>query len=174
MTTEGDRYPREPAFQTLQPELERPVDVPTEAEGPGELHVDEPCRPCRDQPRGLERGIRPCQLTRDQQHGCAHAVERVSGAVDREHEPESFRPFVREGTVGSRHTRERLIGCRKPPCQVIHRRLRDEEQQGVPVAHSLVERWRSDTHALGDGLHGQLRGTAGLDQVPSRVDDLVQ
>ncbi len=54
----------ESALESLEAELERAVDVPAEAEGAGQLHLDEAGRPRGDQACRLERGIRPPRALR--------------------------------------------------------------------------------------------------------------
>ncbi len=67
---------------------------------------------------------------------------------------------------------EGAVGCREPLCQVVHGRLGHEHEQGVAVAHALVERRRAHPDALGDGLHREPRGAAGLDEIATGLDDL--
>ena len=72
------RYAREPVLDALQPELECAVDVAAEAEGAGQLHIDEARRPRRDETGGLERGIRPHEVIGEPQQG---ALTRASDSA---------------------------------------------------------------------------------------------
>ena len=58
--TLGLDRPRQP----LDAEVKRAVDVAAQAEGPGELHVEEAVRPRHDRAGRLERMFRACELRR--------------------------------------------------------------------------------------------------------------
>ena len=86
------------------------VEITAEAEGPRELHRDEPGSPRRQQPRGVERVIRADGGAGRPQDGRARGGELVGIHRRGEQQPERLGPLVREAAED-----EQLVfdpGCR--------------------------------------------------------------